>query len=421
MSYPSSVDVSSGQPTAVSHYNNLRADALYLGSTSSHAAALGSLLQKYESNMNLVYLATNRVRCVATSLSPVCIVVNGYPLVAVANVDLATAPSGAAAVWYLFANRTAGSTTFTITANTSSTEAVDQRIIGQCYWNGSALVRDSVRCNIRQWMIDTLKYSMGAECQGRLTLSSGAPATTSNVSGGTVFFSPFKGNVLSLYVNDAGFIPYTFSEVSTVISASSGTNIDIFAYDNSGNLALEAVDWASDTARSVAIDLYQGVYLKNGDYSRRYLGTVRTSSSNTVSDSGSFRGVWNYYNRILKGMNCREATSHTYNGALRKWNNSDTNNLLECVIGVIEDGMIGTSQAQITGVASAITITQIFKDGAQWNYNEEKVAATATAITGLQAMPRLPTLGYQKFQVYEYGNNAGCTFTEMLMNFLLWV
>lgn len=46
---------------------------------------------------------------------------------------------GGAATWYVFAQRTAGVASFTLTVNTSATEGVDQRIIGEVEWSGTAV------------------------------------------------------------------------------------------------------------------------------------------------------------------------------------------------------------------------------------------------------------------------------------------
>jgi hypothetical protein len=54
--------------------------------------------------------------------------------------------SGAAATWYIFANRSASSTSFTLSVNTSPTPAAGQRLIGQVYWNGTALAQSSIIC-----------------------------------------------------------------------------------------------------------------------------------------------------------------------------------------------------------------------------------------------------------------------------------
>jgi hypothetical protein len=48
--------------------------------------------------------------------------------------------SGGAATWYVFANRTAGSTTFTLSVNTSGSEGTDQRVIGEVSYDGANII-----------------------------------------------------------------------------------------------------------------------------------------------------------------------------------------------------------------------------------------------------------------------------------------
>ena len=110
MTYPNSSNVSAGQPTASAHYNHLRLDALFLGKDESNAVTLGKVLSRYEENLKLELLETNRVRVPASLEQPVNLMVSGYMLQATANVDLSSgaAPAGAAAVYYVFAIRSGG-------------------------------------------------------------------------------------------------------------------------------------------------------------------------------------------------------------------------------------------------------------------------------------------------------------------------
>jgi hypothetical protein len=140
MTYPLSFPVTPGQPTAADHYNNLRKDALNLGQTDADVVNLGSFFKRFSLGVKLEYLANNRVRVPYTSTNPPTLMVNGFMLQANAHVDLpAGLISGPAAIWYIFAVRTPGQNTFTLTANTASNETTDQRLIGQAYWTGSAL------------------------------------------------------------------------------------------------------------------------------------------------------------------------------------------------------------------------------------------------------------------------------------------
>jgi hypothetical protein len=145
LTYPTSSDVVSGQSTLAAHYNTLRADALRAGASAANAVNLGELLIGYSKNVQLVYLATNRVRVTYAANAIPALMVNGYMLRLAANADLAEAPSGAASLYYVFANRAAASTAFTLSVNTSSTEADDQRCIGEFYWTGTAVRQGSIK------------------------------------------------------------------------------------------------------------------------------------------------------------------------------------------------------------------------------------------------------------------------------------
>jgi hypothetical protein len=144
--YPSSLDVTAGQPTGYQQYNRLRSDALRLGASQNDAVPLGRFLAQYVSGIRLTYLATHRLRITYDPRYPPSIMINGYMCQVTENVDLPSGSiSGSAATWYLFVNRSAGSSGFTLSANTSSAEAADQRLIGACYWTGTVIDETSIQ------------------------------------------------------------------------------------------------------------------------------------------------------------------------------------------------------------------------------------------------------------------------------------
>jgi hypothetical protein len=143
--YPQSLDVAAGQPTAFSQYNNLRADALRLGAAASDAVNFGTFFGKFMSGVRLSYLDLNRLQVVYDYKYPPTLMINGFMCMATQTVALAAGLfSGGAAPWYVFAVRTPGSTTFTLLVNTNPTEAVDTRLIGSVNWNGTSLDASSV-------------------------------------------------------------------------------------------------------------------------------------------------------------------------------------------------------------------------------------------------------------------------------------
>ena len=140
MTYPLSSEVTPGQPTAADHYNNLRKDTLYMGNAPADSLNLAGFLNRHAEHLTIEYLATNRLRIPFSVAKPPTLMINGYLLQAAANVDLQSGLfSGAAAIWYIFAVRSAGSTTFTLAVNTSSAEATNYRLIGECTWDGTTI------------------------------------------------------------------------------------------------------------------------------------------------------------------------------------------------------------------------------------------------------------------------------------------
>ena len=171
--------------------------------------------------------------------------------------------------------------------------------------------------------------SPGLACEGRLTLTSGTPVTTADVTNATsIYFSPFRGNRIALYDGSSSWNMRTFSELTLALGTlTANLPYDIFAYDNSGTVALRsAVAWTNTTTRATALTTQNGCLVKTGATTDRYLGTFYTSSTTQTQDSATQRFLWNYYNRVRKPMSCTDGTdSWTYTTTTwRQANNSTT-------------------------------------------------------------------------------------------------
>jgi hypothetical protein len=189
-------------------------------------------------------------------------------------------------------------------------------------------------------------------CDGRLTLESGvAISITDQIDKDTIFFTTYNGNAIGLYDGSVWELLH-FDETSLSIGTlTNNTNYDIFAYNNNGTLALEiGPAWTDNIARSTGLTKQDGVYIKSGDTTRRYLGTFRTTSTTTTEDSRSRRLLWNCYNQILRSAYSEDNTSHTYTSATyRPWNNSAS---------------FGSSQSDyVVGLSDAADITFIILGG----------------------------------------------------------
>ena len=341
MTYPLSLAVSAGDPTLSAHYNNLRSDSVLLGQPSADVVNLAALLERYESRLSLQRLNTTQLRVPAAATAPVSIMIAGFMVQATANVDLAIGdiPAGAAADYYIFANRAAASTTFTLSVSTSITEVANQRLIGRFYWDGTVIVKDSVRTE-QSILIKSLLYFVEPQtCNGRLTLSTGVPVPTTDIANSaSVFFTPYTGNRIALYAQSCGWRLYAFSELTLNIAAlGNAKNFDIWIYDDAGTLKLAYTEWTNATLRATALVQQDGVLVKSGAPGYRYLGTIRTSAAGKCDDTVLKRFVWNNYNKTSRKLKVIDATdSWTYaTAAWRQWNNSAANQVA-FVIGINE-------------------------------------------------------------------------------------
>lgn len=194
-------------------------------------------------------------------------------------------------------------------------------------------------------------------CQGRLAFASGTPVPTTNTDASTIVYTPYVGNRIALYSGGAWSV-LTFSSASLDISALSQTpGYDVWAYNNSGTVTLDYTAWSSSTARSTQLAYQDGVLVKNGDATRRYIGSFYKSTATNTPSTVQQRYLWNYYNRVAFDMFSQEGgASHTYSTATwRQWNNSSSYRL-EYFVGVLEDaptfsifgGVSGTGDPRIS-------------------------------------------------------------------------
>jgi hypothetical protein len=167
-------------------------------------------------------------------------------------------------------------------------------------------------------------------CEGRLTLTTGVPVTTADVTGvATVYFTPYRGNCIALY-DGTNWKRRTFTELSISLAALSGV-YDIFAWDNAGTVTIEAHGWTNLTTRATALTTQNGVLVKSGSTTRRYIGTIY-APSNVSNDSMAKRYLYNYYNRVLRPMRVLETTD-TWNyttATIRQANGAAANKLEFC-------------------------------------------------------------------------------------------
>lgn len=233
--------------------------------------------------------------------------------------------------------------------------------------------------------------SLNGIVNGRLTLTSGLAVTINDVTAAPiVYFTPYKGNQISLFDGVSAWSLFTFPQLSIAVPGTASTMYDVFIFDNVGTPTLELQTWTNDTTRAVALILQDGVYVKSGATTRRYLGSFRTTTvAGQTEDSLLNRYSWNYYNRVIRAMRAIEtANSWVYTTATYRQANNNTANQLNCVIGVSEDaahitvsGLVVNSTSTVRQAGSGIGLNSTTVNSAQVMSQQGCTVSVGTQIT----------------------------------------
>lgn len=230
--------------------------------------------------------------------------------------------------------------------------------------------------DVLQWTVDNVPSPAATDTTsavaidpgGRLSLTSGTPVTTSDVTGATtIYYMPYKSDKVPLYDGNSWTTNTIASELSQTTTDSTkspaavanNSNYDMFVWDDSGTLRLSrGPAWSSDTARGTGagtteLEQINGRYVNkvsitNGPAAQHglYVGTVRSDGSAQINDSMAKRHVWNAHNRRVRPMSRLEtADTWNYAGAIRQANGNAANQL-DFVIGLSEDAVFAQLSVQ---------------------------------------------------------------------------
>lgn len=249
----------------------------------------------------------------------------------------------------------------------------------------------------------------------RLTLTTATPVTTADVTGATtIYLSPYKSDRIALY-NGTTWIISESNEISLALGTLvADTNYDVFVYDNASTLTLElSAAWTNNTTRAEAIARQDGVWIKSGTTTRRFIGTIRMTSTTATEDSAARRFVFNADNAIDRPMRVIETTdSWTYTLATYRSANNSVANRLQYVDGLgdrlicaqvrvsFQRSVDTTSAYAVVGIgidSTSVTSAQLF--------NDTNKGANITTITCVYE--GFPGLGFHFLQWLEFSAATG--------------
>lgn len=257
---------------------------------------------------------------------------------------------------------------------------------------------------------------------GRLTLESGVPVSTSDQTAKTtVYYTPYVHNVINLW-DGADWVPTTFSEKSLALGTlTSGQCYDVFAYLNSGALALELLAWTNATTRATAVTLQDGRYCKSGAKDRLLLGTLYTASTTTTEDSFAKRYLCNVYHRVPRRLFKTESTDNwTYNSNTVRQANASSSNQVE-IVASLSDHVLSLTMYAMGASSGANYFSASIGEDSTTAYSSDAVnyqaGGVASVLTPLASvMAKCPAVGRHYYAWLERGNASGVSTTYYSTN-----
>jgi hypothetical protein len=263
---------------------------------------------------------------------------------------------------------------------------------------------------------------LGPVCNGRISLESGTPISTSDQTAKTsVYFSPYMGNKISLYnTTTTLWTVHEFGNLSHSLSGETADkNYDVFAKSTNGVVSLTVTVWTDDTNRATNVVFQDGVYCKNGALDERYIGTYRTTgTTGQCEDSQAKRLIWNAYNQIDRQLYyLPSADSWSGAGATIRQANNTAANKVEAVSGLEGSAITVDNWVMCSCDAAAVSTYMAVGIG------ESSTTANATGTIVMAATPvvagytftssahlkKHKSEGYHYYAMLESNTAAGTT------------
>lgn len=247
----------------------------------------------------------------------------------------------------------------------------------------------------------------------RLTLTTNVPITTTDVTGATtIYLTPYTGKNISLY-DGVSWKVFETNEISLALGIlTANIGYDVFVYPNSGVPTLEFLAWSSASARATALTTQDGILVKSGDPTRKYVGSFYTFNTTTTRDSKYTRYLFNYYNRAERSQGYFYEVNKQYNYTTATWRQWEaaSSNKYEFFIGYAD-------QTCMTALSAAFSNSSAGVNGFV-GYGLNSITApsgiTAVASSANSSMRSMsltdtiiPILGYNYVAGLEYSVASG--------------
>lgn len=226
----------------------------------------------------------------------------------------------------------------------------------------------------------------------------------------TVYISGVGGNTAA---NSATGVPFRVTNTGAntfTLQTLAGANVAGSGSYTSGGTWFRA---DQSTARATALTRQNGVLVKSGDATRRYMGSFVTTSAATTEDAVARRFLWSLDNQVTKPLRKIETTSSwTYSLATERATNNNLGNRVEVVQGFAQSALF----LMVRGKHQTDTLGDMFA-----RIGEDSVTTAASELLGgtiplsvasvynaqVALLSKMPTAGYHYYQWLERTSGSG--------------
>lgn len=184
----------------------------------------------------------------------------------------------------------------------------------------------------------------------RLTLDNGDPVPSTSLITTRLWAAAYTSATIAIFDGNSWVAriasPLPHVDAPTITN----TTYDVFAYWNGSAVGLELVPWPSVLATQ------DGVQVKSGDPTHRYLGAVATFTIAAFFDALRARLVWNRYNQVPREIAISATGSWNYNNANSVWREAggDISNQVEVLAGSMGGSTTNSGGTYVSAQAHAL-------------------------------------------------------------------
>ncbi len=260
---------------------------------------------------------------------------------------------------------------------------------------------------------------------------SGDPASSvmvaDNAAISTIYLLPHTGATISLYVSALGiWVPFDIAAAGISLTLSGamtpGRPYDIFCVAPAsigGTPTLEQFPWNTTSARVTPIALQDGVWIKSGDPTRRYVGSIMARTASTIAyltagytTTTAKCDIWNADNRVEGAFVWEPAWTGSFpTGTAGVWFLPTVGAKFEFVAGRVLDPIDAQFSAGVNSAGTANSgFVGISLNGAEQDRAARIITATGEVSQGTAYQVSLPALGSNNLQYMLFGTTTAVVF-----------